>query len=90
MQSPLTPFFLMQQAQEKGLCGKRSAGNVSPLASGDQGSAFGNRKLLKKFDQNFHKTARRKLSAKGIHLFSPKTTRAVPEGTAPYNRRITS
>ena len=26
---------------------------VSPVATGDQGSAFGNRELLKKFDQNF-------------------------------------
>ena len=27
---------------------------VSPSAEGDQGAAFGNRKLLKKLDQNFH------------------------------------
>ena len=39
MQCPLTLFLLMRQAQEKELCRKRSAENVSPLASGDKGYA---------------------------------------------------
>ena len=31
-----------------------NAWGISPSAEGDQGAAFGNRKLLKKLEQNFH------------------------------------
>ena len=34
---------------------------ISPPAGDDQGFAFGNHKLLKKLDQNFHKRASREL-----------------------------
>ena len=49
--SPL--FLLMQQAQKKKLGKKKMPIREFRLCGGDQGSAFGIRKLLKKFDQNF-------------------------------------
>jgi len=48
------PLFLLQKkAQKKKLSKKKSAEGEFRLCGGDQGSAFGNRKLLEKFDQNF-------------------------------------
>jgi hypothetical protein len=45
--------FGTRGAKEKVIKKKTPFGGVSPVATGDQGSAFGNRELLKKFDQNF-------------------------------------
>jgi hypothetical protein len=46
-------FLLTQKAQKKKLSKKKMPEREFRLCGGDQGSAFGNRKLLKKFDQNF-------------------------------------
>ena len=46
-------FLLKQKAQKKKLSKKKMPKGEFRLCGGDQGSAFGNRKLLKKFDQNF-------------------------------------
>jgi hypothetical protein len=46
-------FLLTQKAQKKKLSKKKMPKREFRLCGGDQGSAFGNRKLLKKFDQNF-------------------------------------
>ena len=54
-QNLLATFLLTPQAQKKSSQKKTPLGNVSPVATGDQGSAFGIRNLLKKVDQNFHR-----------------------------------
>ena len=50
-QKSLAAFLLAEKGAREKLT-KENAGFVSPSAEGDQGSAFGNRKLLKKLDQN--------------------------------------
>ena len=54
-------FLLMQKAQKKKLSKKKMPKWEFRLCGGDQGSAFGNRKLLKKFDQNFSVASPHKL-----------------------------
>ena len=54
-QNLLATFLLTPQAQKKSSQKKTPLGNVSPVATGDQDSAFGIRNLLKKVDQNFHR-----------------------------------
>ena len=49
-------FFFGTAGAKKKLCKKKAPfGGVSPPAGGDQGSAFGNRKPLKRLDLNFKK-----------------------------------
>ena len=86
VQHRLTPFFLMRQAQEKALCGKRSAENISPSADGDQGSAFGYRNLLKKVDQNFPKL-QAKLSLSFLPFLRQSFYPPIPRGM--YRNRNT-
>ena len=52
----LRRFFFGTTGAKKKLCKKKAPfGGVSPPAGGDQGSAFGNRKPLKRLDLNFKK-----------------------------------
>ena len=47
------PLFLLEKKAQKKKLTKRNAGKEFRSCGSDQGSAFGIRKLLKKFDQNF-------------------------------------
>jgi hypothetical protein len=56
---------------------------VSRSAERDQGSAFGNRKLLEKLDQNFYKSAIARTTPSGYQLeIFAKLPRALGAGTA--------
>ena len=50
--NPLAAFLLAEKGAREKLT-KENAGFISPSAEGDQGSAFGNRKPLKRLDPNF-------------------------------------
>jgi len=50
--------FDSKGAKEKAWQKENTERGISLVATSDQGSAFGNRKLLKKFDQNFLVTLR--------------------------------
>ena len=51
---PVLSHFSFDTIGAKEKLSKENAGFISPSAEGDQGSAFGNRKLLKKLDPNFY------------------------------------
>ena len=73
--SSATFSFDTKGAKEK-VIKKKTPGFVSPPAGGDQGSAFGNRELLKKLDQNFCREKRRSFFVAGGEEACAASTRA--------------
>ena len=49
----LAAFLLAEKGAREKLTKENAVNGVSPSAEGDQGSAFGNRKPLKRLDLNF-------------------------------------